>query len=87
MRLLYVGESNNPTRRWREERRHFEWWPEVVEDSDHMIVKWCRAASAAEAERLAVVQEKHAIETEAPLYNDKHNRRNPLRVVRDRISA
>jgi hypothetical protein len=31
--------------------------------------------------------EKHAIETEAPLYNDKHNRRNPLRVVRDRISA
>jgi hypothetical protein len=87
MRLLYVGESNNPPRRWREERRHFEWWPEVVEDSDHMIVKWCRAASAAEAERLAVVQEKHAIETEAPLYNDKHNRRNPLRVVRDRISA
>jgi predicted GIY-YIG superfamily endonuclease len=82
MSLLYVGESNNPPRRFAEHARSKAWWDEVVQDSDHMVVTWYRAGSAREAERLAKVQESHAIRTELPRYNQAENQRNPLQVIR-----
>jgi hypothetical protein len=82
MALVYVGESNNPGRRWKEHARRSPWWGEVVQDSDHMLLQWCHAATAKDAERAAKLEESHAIETELPRHNDAENGRNPLRVIR-----
>lgn len=82
MSLVYTGETNNLERRWAEHRRNSDWWEEVVEDSDHMIVRTFFGATAREAERAAKLAESHTIRTGKPRHNKAENRNNPLRVVR-----
>lgn len=81
MALLYVGETNDVDRRWAQHRRARPWWPEVVEDPDHMHVEWYFGATAREAETKAKAAESKAIRTEKPRYNKAENRDNPLKVA------
>jgi hypothetical protein len=87
MSLIYNGETNNLDRRWGEHRRNAPWWGEVVQDAEHMIVHTHFGATPQEAEAKAVAEENHTIRTAKPRYNKAGNKDNPLRVVKDRISA
>jgi predicted GIY-YIG superfamily endonuclease len=87
MTYLYGGETNNIGRRFAEHARTKPWWGEVVQDSDHMVVKTYYGATPKEAERAAKAAESYSIKAGLPKYNVAENGRNPLRVVRDRISA
>lgn len=57
--LLYIGMSNDPTRRWREHRKEMFWWREV-ERHEH---QWFAT------QLLASVAERDAIFIEQPRYN------------------
>ncbi|MFI8360739.1 GIY-YIG nuclease family protein [Streptomyces sp. NPDC085612] len=57
--LLYIGSSNDPTRRWREHRKEMFWWREV----DRHEHQWFPT------EVLAFTAERDAIFTEQPRYN------------------
>lgn len=59
-RLLYVGITGNPKRRWQQHALYSdEWWPQVASKT----VAWLDSRSEAEA------AEKRVIQTEGPLYN------------------
>lgn len=62
-RLLYVGITDTPQRRFTEHAKDKHWWPEVAGSA----VQWF------ENRRLALAVEGHAIRTEKPLYNVVHN--------------
>ncbi|GAA3267945.1 GIY-YIG nuclease family protein [Streptomyces lavendulae] len=61
-RLLYVGISEAPLRRWPEHAGDKAWWPEVANFS----LEWFESRPAAHAAEVA------AIRTEAPKYNVAH---------------
>ncbi|GFE20075.1 GIY-YIG nuclease family protein [Streptomyces nigrescens] len=62
-RLLYVGISDDPLRRWPEHAKDKPWWPEVANFSTEWL--------ASRPEALAA--EASAIKLEKPLYNVVHN--------------
>lgn len=62
-RLLYVGISSSPLRRWPEHAADKSWWPEVSQFS----VEWCGSREQ------ALAAEAVAIQTEQPAYNVHHN--------------
>ncbi|MEU3665778.1 GIY-YIG nuclease family protein [Streptomyces virginiae] len=62
-RLLYVGISDAPLRRWPEHAKDKEWWPEVADFS----LEWFESRGA------ALAAEAAAIRAEAPKYNVTHN--------------
>jgi hypothetical protein len=70
--LLYIGETNNIERRFKEHAKDKPWWPEV-----HMpltvVQEWDSRAEG-------IAEQDKQIESDWPLYNDKMNRKNPLRV-------
>lgn len=70
-RLLYVGISNNPDRRWDEHADDKPWWGEVADQTSE------RAGDMHDALAL----EEDAIHRERPLYNVVHNGDNPDRVA------
>jgi hypothetical protein len=61
-RLLYVGISDEPLRRWRMHSREKWWWPEV----QRFEITWHGRLDAEKAEKLA-------IKSEGPLYNRTHS--------------
>jgi hypothetical protein len=67
--LLYVGRSNQPVRRAGEHAQDKQWWRDVARST----VEWHPSLPA------VIAAEKHAIETEQPIHNDLHNRKNPRR--------
>lgn len=70
-RLLYVGISNNPDRRWGEHADDKPWWGEVEDQTSE------RAGDMHDALAL----EEEAIRAERPLYNVVHNGDNPDRIA------
>lgn len=71
-RLLYVGITTNPQRRWWQHARDKHWWPEVTRKT----VEWFETRKS--AERI----EKIEVEEEEPVYNRVYNgpeRRTELR--------
>ncbi|MER5843221.1 GIY-YIG nuclease family protein [Streptomyces prasinus] len=63
-RLLYVGISDSPLRRWPEHAADKPWWSDVSD----LSLEWLESRPA------ALAAEAHAIQTEKPLYNVLHNR-------------
>lgn len=61
--LLYLGISEKPLQRWVQHAGDKKWWPEVVS----MSLEWFDS----NAEALAM--EAHAIRSEKPLHNIRHN--------------
>lgn len=72
-RLLYVGITNDPGRRWREHAGDKPWWHEVTVTT---IERFATRGEVRDAEKAAIVTEK-------PLYNVEHQDR--TRVVIDYI--
>lgn len=70
-RLLYVGISNNPDRRWDEHEDDKPWWGEVEDQTSERVGTMREALDA----------EEDAIRRERPLYNVVHNGDNPDRVA------
>lgn len=64
-RLLYVGTSVHPQKRWEQHASIKLWWSAV----DHATVAWLPSRDA------ALSAEREAIATEKPLYNDKATER------------
>ena len=62
-RLLYIGITSDPERRWVEHADDKPWWPQVT----RFDVDWFDNG------RLALAAEGAAIRAEKPLYNIKHN--------------
>ncbi|WP_050513182.1 GIY-YIG nuclease family protein [Streptomyces sp. JS01] len=62
-RLLYVGITTNPKKRWHAHSRDKYWWPEVT----HKSIEWFETRKS--AERI----EKIEITEEQPIYNRNHN--------------
>ncbi|MFD5566618.1 GIY-YIG nuclease family protein [Streptomyces cadmiisoli] len=62
-RLLYIGISANPLRRWPQHAADKPWWPDVSD----LSMQWFENRSA------ALAAEARAIRTERPLHNVVHN--------------
>ncbi len=62
-RLLYVGISSNPLRRWPEHAAAKSWWPDVTD----LSMQWFKTRTA------ALEAEAAAIRRERPLHNVAHN--------------
>ncbi|MFJ3812253.1 GIY-YIG nuclease family protein [Streptomyces sp. NPDC090073] len=62
-RLLYVGVSEAPLRRWAEHSKDKPWWPLVTA----LTLQWFGTRTK------ALIAEAHAIRTERPLHNVAHN--------------
>lgn len=80
-RLLYIGITDNPRRRWVQHaaKQADAWWPDVARKS----IEWFPSRGAAEA------AEVRAIEREGPPYNSRHvvNWPNPPEGLKRRTRA
>lgn len=61
-RLLYVGISNSPYRRWAQHSVEQSWWPQVV---THKL-EWHEDRNA------AMAAEREAVQSERPTWNEVH---------------
>lgn len=80
--LLYVGQSNDITRRLREHERDAPWWPRFVAGGT-----WRPSAEVYYSLGDVLAAERVAIVRDRPLYNDTHNHGNPHRVTAIRPSS
>lgn len=69
-KLLYVGISNKPLRRFEEHAKDKPWWPEVDMEATVKGIRWF------DSEAKARVEERRAIKEEGPLHNVVH--RSPI---------
>jgi hypothetical protein len=80
-RLLYLGKSNEPLRRYDEHRRNSPWFkdhdPSYGEDGTRrgFVVDWYDTKADMDA------AEQRFIELEGPMHNDVYNRKNPLKAL------
>ncbi|MFD9564392.1 GIY-YIG nuclease family protein [Streptomyces sp. NPDC059994] len=66
-RLLYVGVTDNPDRRWPQHAADKAWWPTVTD----LSIKWYPSRDC------ALTAEADAIRAEHPVHNVQHNDQKP----------